>query len=152
MGDRLDFSVVVTTRNRPVQLAVLLSALASLDFPRDRFEVVVVDDGGDTLLDGVIAPFTKRLNLRLLRCEHGGPARGRNTGVANAEGHYLAFTDDDCAPESGWLRHMKDALEMNPGAMVGGTVVNGLPSNPYSAASQLIMFERGQDVLRARDY
>ncbi len=42
------FSIVIATHNRPRQLAECLAALASLDYPRDRFEVIVVDDGSPT--------------------------------------------------------------------------------------------------------
>ena len=41
------FSVVVPTYNRPARLAACLAAVAALDYPRDAFEVVVVDDGSD---------------------------------------------------------------------------------------------------------
>jgi cellulose synthase/poly-beta-1,6-N-acetylglucosamine synthase-like glycosyltransferase len=55
-----------------------------------------------------------------------------------ARGRYLAFTDDDCRPDRQWLRKLHAALEADPGAMVGGLVVNGLTGNPYSSASQYI--------------
>lgn len=138
MGDPMDFSVVVTTRNRPVQLVALLTALSQVDYPRDRYEVLVADDGSDTPLEGAVAPLTGTLNLRLVRREPGGPARGRNTAARLARGKYIAFTDDDCLPEPEWLREAWKALEANPGAMAGGGTVNGLPENPYSSASQFI--------------
>jgi cellulose synthase/poly-beta-1,6-N-acetylglucosamine synthase-like glycosyltransferase len=40
------FSVIITTFNRPAQLARALRALARSDYPRKSFEVIVVDDGG----------------------------------------------------------------------------------------------------------
>jgi hypothetical protein len=42
------FSVVVPTYLRPQQLAVCLRALSRLRYPRDRFEVIVADDGRPT--------------------------------------------------------------------------------------------------------
>jgi glycosyltransferase involved in cell wall biosynthesis len=39
------FSIVVPTYNRPERLAACLAALAHLDYPRDRFAAIVVDDG-----------------------------------------------------------------------------------------------------------
>ena len=39
------FSVIIPTHARPDRLAACLEALANLDYPRDRFEVIVVDDG-----------------------------------------------------------------------------------------------------------
>ena len=135
MSERPQFSVVITTRDRHRQLAKLLCALTELDFPRDQFEVIVVDDGSSV----PFTPAVSSLCLQTLRVNHGGPARGRNTGVRAARGEYLAFIDDDCMPEAGWLRALQDTLLMNPGAMIGGRTRNGLPANPYSSASQFIV-------------
>ena len=139
MNDSLQFSIVITTRNRPRQLQNLLSGVAALDFARNRFEVIVVDDGGTEPLEPVVSRFTEQLQLQFIHQEPGGPASGRNTGVAAARGRYLAFIDDDCVPNIDWLSRLENALELNPGAMVGGRTVNGLPANAYSAASQFTL-------------
>ncbi len=39
------FSIIVPTYNRLDQLALCLNALAKIEYPCDRFEVIVVDDG-----------------------------------------------------------------------------------------------------------
>jgi len=77
--------------------------------------------------------------LRVLRTENGGPGAARNLGAAAAEGRYLAFTDDDCRPERGWLRGFDAALARTPTAMIGGRTVNALGRNPWAATSQLIV-------------
>lgn len=139
MVDAVAFSIVVTTRDRPTQLAKLLSTLSGMDFPRDRFEVIVVDDGSVTPLDAVTVQFSNLLQLTPIRQEHGGPASGRNTGIHAARGRHVAFIDDDCVPDSNWLRVMEAAAAANAGAMIGGNTINGLPQNACSTASQFIM-------------
>ena len=52
----VDFSVVVPTYERSALMARCLAALAQQDYPRDRFEVVVVDDGSVRPLAETIAP------------------------------------------------------------------------------------------------
>jgi glycosyltransferase involved in cell wall biosynthesis len=42
------FSVIIPTYERAQQLTVCLRALACQNYPRDRFEVLVVDDGSGT--------------------------------------------------------------------------------------------------------
>lgn len=140
MNDPLPlFSVVVPSCNRCRQLAACLQALADLDYPRDRFEVVVVDDGSRVPLEAIVAPFRPRMTLMLLSQPNAGPGAARNAGVSRARGEYIAFTDDDCAPEPGWLRALADRLAGSAGAMVGGRTVNALPRNHYAVASQMLI-------------
>jgi GT2 family glycosyltransferase len=131
--------VVVPTRNRAAALDGCLAALAALDPPAGGFETIVVDDGGDEPLDGLVGPWRGRLELDLVRVAGRGPAAARNVGVSRARAPLLAFTDDDCRPRAGWLRALVARLESAPDALVGGRTVNGLPANAYAAASQLIV-------------
>jgi GT2 family glycosyltransferase len=132
------FSVVVATHGRPRQLAECLAALASLDYPRDRFEVLIVDDGSPTPLTAVVAPYCERLDLMLVLQERAGAGAARNTGATRAKGTFLAFTEDDCIVSPDWLRALAQRFETAPEHMIGGRVLNGLPDNPYSSASQLL--------------
>src|SRR5215218_3851521 len=135
----LSFSVVVATHNRPRQVAECLAALADLDYPRDRFEVIVVDDGSPTTLDPVVAPYHDRLDLTLVRRERGGLGEAGNTGAVCAKGTFLAFIDDDCVVSPDWLQALGTRFNAAPDQLVGGRTLNGLPGNPYSSATQLLM-------------
>ena len=68
-----------------------------------------------------------------------GPAAARNAGANAAGGAYLAFIDDDCLADRAWLARLHAALEANPGAAVGGGVVDGSGGNIYCAADQTIL-------------
>jgi len=94
-------SVVVCTRNRSNSINETLEAISKLDYP--DFELLVVDSSTD--LD--------KKRTEELTAQFGGkyihePRRGlnvaRNTGVANASGSLITFTDDDCLPEKNCLR------------------------------------------------
>lgn len=70
-----------------------------------------------------------------------GPAKARNAGAAQATGTYLAFMDDDCVPDPGWLRAIDDRLRDFPDALVGGALRNGARDNVCAEAShQLVDF------------
>lgn len=139
MTDAPSFSIVIPTYNRPVQLAVCLQACARLDYPRDGFEVIAVDDGGAAPLDAVVARFHDVLPVKLLRQENAGPAAARNTGACEARGEFLAFTDDDCSPAPEWLQALAAQFVASPDCAVGGQTVNALTHNLYSTASQLLV-------------
>ncbi len=136
--DLAHFSIVIPTYNRRVQLRNCLAALAELDYPTSRYEVIVVDDGGDEPLDEVVDAFRDGMSICLLRQANAGPGAARNAGAAAASGEYLALTDDDCCPQPGWLRAFAARFAASPNALLGGHTVNGLPDNIYSTATQTL--------------
>jgi glycosyltransferase involved in cell wall biosynthesis len=69
------FSIVVPTYNRPESLRRCLQSLAQLDYPRDAFEVVVVDDGSRQQLDDVVADFDQAIAVQLIRQANAGPCQ-----------------------------------------------------------------------------
>ncbi len=141
------FSIVVPAHGRPDPLVRCLRAIARLDYPPDRFETVVVDDGTPEPLEprvrerlaGLGAGPEAALEYRVIRQDRTGPAAARNTGVGAAAGDYVAFTDDDCEPRPGWLGAFAAAFARHPDHLLGGQTRNGLPHNPFSSASQLLI-------------
>lgn len=138
-GVAMDFSIIIPTYNRPAELGHCLRELSRLDYPRDRFEVIIVDDGSTISVAQIAAPFHQCLDLTVCVTGHAGPSRARNLGAEYARGRYLAFTDDDCKPSRGWLQALDARARGAPEAIVGGRTVNALPENVYSTLSQLVL-------------
>lgn len=133
------FSIIVPTFNRPEQLTkICLRSLAELNYPCDQFEVIIVHDG-DEKISQLEKSFGEFFNLKILAQHHAGPAVARNTAAKLARGQFLAFTDDDCAPDTNWLKFMHHATEIEPLAAIGGKTLNLLNENPYSTASQMLI-------------
>jgi GT2 family glycosyltransferase len=133
---RVTISIIIPTFNRPRQLETCLAALAESKYPRECFEVIVVDDGGMADLRPIITAHQESLQLSLTRQPRGGPAAARNAGAALAQGALLAFTDDDCLPDPSWIAVLARQMTDRPDHLVGGATVNLLSANPFSAASQ----------------
>jgi glycosyltransferase involved in cell wall biosynthesis len=133
------FSIIVPTYNRPERLANCLESLSRLDYPREQFEVIVIDDGSDMPLQPVVAPFLDQLNVTLLKQLHAGPAGARNTGAERAKGEFLTFTDDDCTPAPDWLQKLAEHFTEVPVRAIGGRILNALSKNLYSTTSQIIV-------------
>lgn len=132
------FSIIIPTFNRPNDLDRCLSAITRLEYPRDQFEVIVVDDGGHLDLEPITARYSTQIQLTLLRQTNRGCGAARNKGTEHACGTWLAFTDDDCTPVPDWLTALDAAATRVPDALIGGNVANGVPNNIYSAAGQAI--------------
>ncbi|MEC4805645.1 MAG: glycosyltransferase [Jaaginema sp. PMC 1079.18] len=133
------FSFVIPTYNRPQRLANCLEAIAQIDYPRDRFEVVVVDDGSTVPIQPIISRFKEQLNITFISQSNAGPASARNAGVAQAQGQYIVFTDDDCQPSPDGLKNLEIQFAKTPQALIGGKTLNALPQNLCSTTSQLLI-------------
>lgn len=107
--ERKDFapllSVVIPTCNRLDILRQCLEHLAAQTLSRERFEVLVVDDGSTDgtpeFLAGHAVPFAMRIFRQPSR---GGPARARNVAIRAARGEYVLFLNDDAMLEPNGLR------------------------------------------------
>lgn len=132
-------SIVIPTFARPDGLRACLNGISRMRFDLSRAEVIVVDDGGGPdAVAPVVAGFRDRLMIHTLKKANGGPASARNAGAGVARGRFLAFIDDDCVPAPEWIGSLMAVLEDQRGALTGGPVINGLPDDPYAAASQRI--------------
>lgn len=130
-----EWSVIVPTSGRPATLARCLAALEQLEAPARGFEIVVAyDSASDRGFDT-----TGRVDVRRARVGGRGPAAARNAGAGVARGRWLAFTDDDCTPEPGWLRALEAAPGFSTDAALGGRVANAVADNLLSVASQAVL-------------
>jgi GT2 family glycosyltransferase len=133
-------SIVIPTRQRLRSLVGCLGAIAASDYPIHRLQVIVVDDGGGgSALDDVVLPLGGRLEIHVTHTAGLGPAGARNAGSKEAAGEVLAFTDDDCLVDSGWIRALCTAMGPSTRTAVGGRTLNGLHDNHWSATSQHII-------------
>lgn len=121
------FTVVIPTYNRPRQLARCLEALERLTPPRGGFTVIVVDDGS---MPAVAVDSGSSLPVEVIRQENQGPAAARNTGARAARRRYLAFLDDDCQPDPGWLVAFDRVMaEASGSLLLGGSTRNAETDN-----------------------
>ncbi|MGB5952556.1 MAG: glycosyltransferase [Ornithinimicrobium sp.] len=133
-----EVTIVIPAFRHPERLRVCLEALVRQDYPTELLTVVIVDDGSPQPLETVCSQFTDRLRLRVHRQSNAGPAVARNVGAGLACGALLAFTDDDCEPEPGWVAALAAAHTAYPQAAIGGAVVNALPEQRCAEASHML--------------
>jgi len=107
-----EFSVLINTWNRAGWLRKCLAGYCVQTFSPDRFEVVIVDDGGEDDTQAVVESFKPYLNIRYVRQDHAGMAIARTRLFNEARGPLLGFFDDDdiVAPtcvEEHWKAHQE---------------------------------------------
>lgn len=118
------FSIVMPTFRRPDALRDAVAAVAALDYPHDRFELIVVDDEGGHRAEGVLSTIdVGRLRISLESHAGGGAAAARNRGARRACFEQLLFLDDDILVSTDHLRRHAEHAVAYPGALVNGAWV-----------------------------
>ena len=112
-------SVIVPVYRNAAGLQLCLRALGNQTYPRERHEVIVVDNGAE-LTAGQVGAWLP--GSRLLHEPAPGSYAARNAGLPVALGEVLAFTDSDCIPHRDWLLAGAGALPKTGLAAVGGRV------------------------------
>jgi glycosyltransferase involved in cell wall biosynthesis len=123
------FSVIIPTTLRKKSLADTLRCLERQQFPRDRFEVLVVVNGNtEKAFEPLQAEFRHFPNLRFLFLAEQNVSLARNLGAGECRGEWLAFTDSDCLPPANWLEQASEILGRNNKlAVLGGPVLDHVP-------------------------
>jgi GT2 family glycosyltransferase len=86
-------SVVVVSYNRKEWLEKILPPIRDLNYPKDRFEVLVVDNNST---DGSVEYLKKLKWVRLVRMDKNyGASIGKNVGIEKTKGDYIYFVDSD---------------------------------------------------------
>jgi mycofactocin system glycosyltransferase len=112
-------SVIIPVHNRPQDLRDCLHAIEGLDYPREKLEILVINDASTDETVDVIQEYSVR-SFRMNRPS--GPASCRNFAARKAKGEVLAFLDSDCMPSRGWLMDLIGLLARPGMGAVGGYV------------------------------
>ncbi len=121
----MSWTVLICTRDRADLLAETLDSLRLLADPGEPYEVVVVDNGSTDGTRAVVerAAAVSPVDLRHVFEPRGGLSAARNTGVREARGEQIAFTDDDVLVDPGWLAALARVFARQPVDFLGGRVV-----------------------------
>lgn len=114
-------SIIVPTLNREMHLRNCLDSLFKLDYPRSKFEVIVVDNGStDGTMEMVYREFPE---VKLVFEKRKSSCFARNAGWKNAKGQIVAYTDDDCVVDPCWLRILVSSFTSAGIGGVGGPLL-----------------------------
>lgn len=118
----LKYSIIVAVYNRTGEVKELLESAEKLDFERETFEFLFVDDGSKDGFQQFIESYKSLTGLqtRAIYQENKGPGEARNNGMRNAKGEYFIFVDSDCMFPPHWLRTIDQELQQNNYEAFGG--------------------------------
>ena len=114
-------SIIVAVKNAEKYVRKCIDSLLNQSYPADKYEIIVVDglssDGTWTILQEL-----KKRNpeLRIFKNLKENAAAGRNIGVRNAKGEYVAFIDGDAVADTNWLENISKTFGDVGAVGVGG--------------------------------
>ena len=122
--DMLFISVVIPAYNKKNSLQSAIGSLYNQSYPKDKYEVIVVDDGST---DGTqqwvkLKQQDCSCRLRYFYQANKGPAAARNLGIRNASGDIIAFIDSDCIASYSWIEKLVNGYNNDRVAGIGGTI------------------------------
>jgi glycosyltransferase involved in cell wall biosynthesis len=115
----VSISIIIPALNEEKMIGRCLESLAQLAFARERFEVLVVDNGSWDKTVAIAESFKDRLNLRILQKTSVRISGLRNLGAGAAQGDILAFLDADCMPAGDWLDRIFELAPADGAGVLG---------------------------------
>lgn len=137
------FSIIIPIRNEGKNLHQLLESIADLNYPKDLFEVIVVDDFSK---DNSITTFNKwRMEnglihttlLENLRLSNSPKKDALSRAIPVVKNNWIITTDGDCILKNNWLRTFDQFIQKNNYEMVAGSVIYKTKNNWFHYFQQL---------------
>jgi cellulose synthase/poly-beta-1,6-N-acetylglucosamine synthase-like glycosyltransferase len=126
MTARYFISVIVPVYNGEKDIGNCMESVISQDYPTDKYEVIVVDNGSKDRTADILKKYPVKYVLEnKVRSSYAA----RNAGIVNAKGDILAFTDADCVAGKNWLKEGGQAFAGEDIGCVAGAIKGCGPAN-----------------------
>lgn len=128
-------SIVVPAFNEEKGIARCIEGLLAQDYPREAFEVIIVDNNSSDRTFEIIGSYP----VKGVHEKKRGRASARNAGIREARGEFIVFLDADCVPEKIWLKTLLSGFTDESIGCVAGEILPPEPEiflHQYLAKSQ----------------
>lgn len=139
MAPQLPISIIITTRNRCSALRETLDGLSKVTVaPHWRLELILVDNGSSDDTAAVVQSATlENMRAHYLYEPGKGKSNALNTGLRQAKGEIILFTDDDVSVAEDWLEKIVEAfVQDGADAVVGKILLADYLARPWMTGTQ----------------
>ncbi len=124
------FSIIIPFRNETENLTPLLNSLALLEYPRDYFEIIMIDDdSSDNSVELIQEFLLKHLGvennisiIKNIRTSNSPKKDAINTAMQQAQFDWIITTDADCIVPSKWLNTFDAFIQINRPKLIAAPV------------------------------
>ncbi|MEE2658206.1 MAG: glycosyltransferase [Candidatus Latescibacterota bacterium] len=133
--DNLRVAVVIAARDEEANIATCLRQLGAQDFPREAWEILLVDDGSrdgtgdlakEVLSDSWSGPNARVLSTQVELGRSGSKKDALNLGIRSTGAELILTTDADCKVPESWVRSMVASFSARVVAVVGFSQIGEL--------------------------
>jgi glycosyltransferase involved in cell wall biosynthesis len=118
---RTRFTIIVPFRNEAANLPLLLDSISKLNYPKERFEVILVDDESEE----VFSPQCSLFNIRIIknnRVSNSPKKDAISTAIPFVSSEWIITTDADCVVPKNWLSTLDNYIQSTNVNMIAGAV------------------------------
>lgn len=137
------FSIVVPFRNEEKNLPKLLRSISNLNYPKDLFEIIMVDDFSTDASERVYIKWRMENGLiettllENLRLSNSPKKDAISRAIPILKHEWVVTTDADCIVNKNWLLTLDNFIQKNNAEMVVGAVVYKTKNNWFHQFQQL---------------
>ncbi|MDI6766454.1 MAG: glycosyltransferase [Bacteroidota bacterium] len=123
-------SIIVAARNEEKVIGDCLTTLAEINYPTDKLEIIVVNDGSTDRTMDIIQRFAEQYQniYSVVSVPGDGNLRGKTNavaqGIAASSGDILMFTDADCRVPPTWVKETVKYFDQETGIVGGFTLLD----------------------------
>lgn len=137
------FSIIVPFRNEEKNLSKLLKSISNLNYPKDLFEIIMVDDFSTDASEHVYIKWRMENGLiettllENLRLSNSPKKDAISRAIPILKHEWVVTTDADCIVNKNWLLTLDNFIQKNNAEMVVGAVVYKTKNNWFHQFQQL---------------
>lgn len=121
----MKFSIIVCAYNEEKVIERCLISLAEINFPIDKFEVLIINDGSSDRTKSITKKFinkNKMKNFKHIKIKHAGLSVARNAGIDNSNFDIILFIDADAVVDKNILKAYLNTYKNNKVEFSGGKI------------------------------
>jgi len=123
------FSVIVPVRNEEKNIRALIQSVSEINYPSDKFELIIVDDhSADQTAEVAQQTLSRLSNGRVIYAEKEGKKNAITEGIECAKGEIILTTDADCKLPAALLQKLNDSFsDLHTQFVMGAVKVDPTP-------------------------
>jgi cellulose synthase/poly-beta-1,6-N-acetylglucosamine synthase-like glycosyltransferase len=129
-------TIIVPCYNEEKTIAGTIDSLLDLDYPKDKLQIMIIDDGSKDNTWKVIQEFEKYPNIKILHKENGGKYTALNLGLEKVETPFLGCLDSDSFVDSQALKRIMTYFDDQDTMAVAPSIIVDKPKNIIQGAQK----------------